>query len=240
MKRLKTDSLNATVQEQIREYIIEHGLNAGDMLPTEKTLEEELGISRTSIREALRALEALGIVESRHGVGRFLRDFNYDAVLAGLSYNMEVNVENFRDIIEVRIALEHSFIARAAKALSAAQIAGLRELVAKMETQNDRAEDERALIATHTQFHLRLYEPLQNRLLSHLIEMFSTVQRSLTVLQSYRTSDRDEFVRLHRELVDALEARDPGLAQARLREHFKDVIAWSEAHTPRESREQRR
>ena len=66
-----------------------------------------MGISRTSIREALRSLEALGIMESRHGVVRFLREFNYDAILKNLSYHIEVNVplaktrlfEHFKDVI---------------------------------------------------------------------------------------------------------------------------------------------
>ena len=66
LKRIKTDSLNTTAQKQIKLFIIESGLKAGDTLPTEKEMEEQLGISRTSIREALRSLEALGIMESRH------------------------------------------------------------------------------------------------------------------------------------------------------------------------------
>ncbi len=230
LKRIKSESLNETVQEQIKAFIAQSGLRGGDPIPTEKSLEEKLGISRTSIREALRSLEALGILETRHGVGRFLRDFNYDAILASLSYNIAVNVKNFREIIEVRIALETSFLETVTPTMSDAVIAELNEIVDLLEQQvRDGAADE-DLIQTHTDFHLTLYKDADNELLLHLIRIFATIQRTLTMFDQYHTSDIKEFIRLHRQLVDALVARDPTLARTRLLEHFTDVIAWSNDH----------
>lgn len=232
MKNMRSTRLTEGIQDEIRSYIATQGLSAGDMIPTEKALEEALGISRTSIREALGSLEAIGVIQTRHGVGRFLRGFNYDALVASLTYNAEINVKNFTDVIDIRMALEHTFIARVIPLLDQSDIDALRDLVAKMADLIKRRTEEEELISTHTEFHLTLYRKLDNRLLCHLIEMFSTLQRSLTHLHRYRTSDTGEFVRLHAELVDALDKRDVALARTRLQEHFKDVIEWSAANGP--------
>lgn len=227
MKSLRSTRLNESVQDQIRMYIIQHGLKPGDLIPTEKALGEALGISRTSIREALRSLEAVGSIETRHGVGRFVREFNYDALVSSLTHGMQVSVKNFDDIIAVRMALEHTFITRSIPLLTPEDIQTLRMLLQRMSdiASGDTEEDE--LISVHTEFHLALYKPLNNQLLTTLIEMFSTLQRSLTHLREYRTSDLGDFIQLHARLVDALEERDVELAELRLQEHFKDVISWS-------------
>ncbi len=230
LKRIKGESLNATAQEQIKLFIAESGLRSGDPIPTEKTLEEKLGISRTSIREALRSLEALGIIETRHGVGRFLRDFNYDAILSNLSYNVAVNVQNFREIIEVRMALETSFLEQVTPTITDQALAELSEIVDRMEEEVEHGEADEDLIQTHSNFHLKLYESADNQLLLHLIRIFATIQRTLTMFKQYRTSDPNEFVELHRRLVEALADRNPVLARQRLLEHFKDVVAWSREH----------
>ncbi len=230
MKNLRSAGLTESAQTQIRMYIATQGLKEGDMIPTEKALGDALGISRTSIREALRSLEAIGAIETRHGVGRFVRGFNYDALVSSIAYGTEISVKNFADVIAVRMALEHTFIARVIPLLTDEDISDLRHLLSQMaEVAADDGddEDEDRLISIHTRFHSTLYRPLNNHLLVHLIEMFSTLQRSMTHLREYHTSDTEEFIRLHRELVDALEMKDVELAERRLQEHFKDVISWS-------------
>ncbi len=230
LKKIKTGNLTTTVQEQIKTYIAESGLKPGSILPTEKVLEEQLGISRTSIREALRSLEALGIVETRHGVGRFLREFNFDAILDSLSFNIQVNVKDFRQMINVRIALESTFLKWVTPEMTDDDIQDLYEILYRMENevQHDLADED--LIRVHTEFHLKLYEKAQNELLDHLIRLFATMQRTLTFFRKYRTSDKAEFIDLHRSLIVALESRDIPLVEKTLVDHFKDVIAWSDAN----------
>ena len=231
MEKIKTGSLSASAQEQIKRFIAESGMKAGDLMPTEKSLEEQLGVSRASIREALRSLEALGIIETRHGVGRFVRGFNFDAILDNLSYNIPVNVKDFREMIEVRVALEATFIQRVVPEISSGDIDELREILRQLEYEVEHGFKDEDLIQAHTAFHLRLYVRTGNELLAHLIRVFATIQRTLTVLKRYRTSDKSEFIELHRRLIEALESRDPELARVRLAEHFKDALAWSDDHT---------
>jgi len=230
LNNIKKEKISVSAEEQIKLHIIESGLRAGDMLPTEKMLERQLGISRTSIREALRSLEAIGIIESRQGVGRFLRAFNHDAILKSLAYNIEVNVKNFREIIDVRMALELSFLEKNVPRFTPRDIRDLYILLEKMEEAVRKQSDEQKLISVHTDFHLKLYEHEGNTLLLHLIRIFATIQRTLTHLKKYQTSARGEFVLLHARLIEAIEAHDTQLVKHRLLEHFKDVISWSDRH----------
>lgn len=230
LKNIKTSSLITTVQEQIKTYISDSGLKPGDIIPTEKVLEEQLGISRTSIREALRSLEALGILETRHGVGRFLRKFNFDAILDSLSFNIQVNVKDFRQMIDVRIALESTFLKWVTPEITDDDIQELYKILDRMEyeVQHDIADED--LIKVHTDFHKKLYEKAENELLDHLIGLFATMQRTLMFFKKYRTSDKSEFIDLHRSLIVALETRDIVLVEKTLVDHFKDVLAWSDAN----------
>jgi len=230
IENIKTESLTSTALAQIKRYIAESGMRAGDPMPTEKMLEEQLGISRASVREALRSLETLGIVETRHGVGRFLREFNFDAILDSLSYNIPVNAKDFREMIDVRIALESTFIERVAPQISDADIAELETILAQLAREVDHGSTDEDLIQAHTNFHLSLYKRTGNGLLAHLIRVFATIQRTLTVQKKYRTSDKEEFIELHRQLIEALRSRDSELARGRLIEHFKDALAWSDEH----------
>lgn len=229
-KQLNNAKLNKSVQEQVKLYILESKLKAGDVLPTEMDLSEQIGVSRTSIREALRSLEALGIIESKHGVGRFIKEFDYEAILQNLAYNIQVHVRDFSEIIDVRIALETYFIEKVVSFLSEEDMNELDRIVTAMEQKIEAGCTDEELIENHTDFHLTLFKRSENDLLLHLIRVFSDVQYMLTIADQYHTSDMREFIELHRQLISALKAHDAQLVKQRLYAHYKDVNAWRSEH----------
>ncbi len=77
----KRQTVSEVVQHYIRDYIVEHKLHPGDQLPPEGDIAETLEVSRVSVRESVKILQALGIVEVRHGNGLFVRGLNFDALL---------------------------------------------------------------------------------------------------------------------------------------------------------------
>jgi DNA-binding GntR family transcriptional regulator len=87
--------------------------------------------------------------------------------------------------------------------------------------------DEASMIEVHTRFHLALYRPQGNALLLSLIKFFATIQRSMTVVNSYRTQDTAQFVDMHAALVDAIESGDVREARRRLLAHFEEALQWS-------------
>jgi DNA-binding FadR family transcriptional regulator len=230
LRSLKSQDLQHVVQEQLKSYILHSGLKSGDLLPTEKNLAEKFGISRTAIREALRGLETLGIIEVRHGVGRFLREFNFEAILNNLPYSLEVDIKNFREVLEIRLCLESWFIAKDIVKFTINEINVLRAILAELEAQVLSQSDEQELIETHTRFHCTLYQHSENSLLLSLIRIFSTIQRNLTLLHHYKTSNREHFIIQHKLLIEAVEEKDAELAQQRMKEHFAEAFSWVELH----------
>lgn len=230
LKNLKTQDLQQLIQEQLNLYIVENGMKSGDPFPTEYKLAKELGISRTAVREALKRLEALGIIEVRPGVGRFVREFNFEAILNGLPYNLEMDIKNFQEILEVRFCLESWFIAKDINKFTKENIAQSKEILKKLEFQALNNLEEKELVEYHSQFHCSLYKNSDNSLLINLIKIFSTIQRNLTILHRYKTKDRNLFIRQHQLLLEAIEKKDPNLAQRRLEEHFAEAKAWIKNH----------
>ena len=230
LKNLKTQDLQELIQEQLKLYIIKNGMKRGDPFPTEHELAEKLGISRTAIREALKRLETLGIIEVRLGVGRFVREFNFEVILKGLPYNLEMDIKNFREVLEVRFCLESWFIAKDINKFTKENIAELKEILKKLKFQVLNNFEEKELVEIHSQFHCALYKNSDNSLLIDLIRIFSTIQRNLTLMHRYKTKDRNLFIRQHQLLLEALEKKDPNLAQRRLEEHFAEAKAWIKNH----------
>jgi DNA-binding FadR family transcriptional regulator len=105
--------LNRVIQDQIKQYITENKLAAGDLLPPEGQLASDLGVSRGSVREAIKALESLGIVEVRHGDGVRVRAFNFDSVFDLLSYGLVFDPAKAAELLGIRIWLEVAAVADA-------------------------------------------------------------------------------------------------------------------------------
>jgi len=230
LKNLKTQDLQQLIQEQLKLYIVENDMKSGDPFPTEYKLAKELGISRTAVREALKRLEALGIIEVRPGVGRFVREFNFEAILNSLPYNLEMDIKNFGEVLEVRFCLESYFIAKDINKFTLENIAELKKILHKLEFQSFSNFEEKELVETHSQFHCALYKNSDNSLLINLIKIFSTIQRNLTIIHRYKTKDRNLFIRQHQLLLEAIKKKDPNLAQRRLEEHFAEAKAWIKNH----------
>lgn len=229
LESLRQETLSSRVKENLKLYFMQNGLKAGDPIPTEHELAKGLDVSRTALREALKSLESLGIIEVRPGTGRFLRSFNFEAILENLSYGIDANVDDFRDILDVRIALEGVFLERYAGHHGPALVAELRELLDAMRRLAAQGGNEPAMIELHTRFHLTLYRDHGNWLLLSLIRIFATIQRTLTMLDRYRTRDMAQFIALHEALVDAIETGDAAAIRTRLLEHFEEPLKWSKS-----------
>ncbi|MBO4425120.1 MAG: FadR family transcriptional regulator, partial [Spirochaetales bacterium] len=111
---LKTD----VVVMQLKKYIIDNELSAGAKLPTEAELSGALHVSRPAIREAMKALESLGLIMTVQGKGRFIREFNYRELIDAMTYNVQVGFKDFQEVLQVRKALEYYFIPEAMQKLT--------------------------------------------------------------------------------------------------------------------------
>jgi DNA-binding FadR family transcriptional regulator len=216
MKPLRGPALNEAVRDYIKQYILEHGLNGGDPLPPETQWAQELGVGRSSVREAIKALQSLGIVEVRHGNGLFVREYNFDPVLETLSYGMRLDTTTLAELAQIRIWLEASVIMEAVKQITPHKIAQLKTV---MQAWANRIAHGQPSPDLDEQFHRILYESLNNQTLIKLLETFWIAFKNLEVALPKADISR-LTLRQHQAILDAIEAGDAALTRQRLIEHF--------------------
>ncbi|GAA1597614.1 FadR/GntR family transcriptional regulator [Kribbella sancticallisti] len=205
----------AALEERIIALIHERGLVPGAAMPTEPQLTDLLGASRNSVREAIRALQALGIVDIRHGHGTFVGQ----ASLSGLSTSLAFRVRSsdsiraIRELVEVRELLEIGLIGEVASGPpDDARLDALDELVSAM------AED----LEADRAFHALLYEDCDNELVLQLIDLFWDTYHQVEHFLG-APADKKDVVANHQRIVTALRERDPDAAREAMRRHFLDV-----------------
>jgi DNA-binding FadR family transcriptional regulator len=178
-----------------------------------------LGASRNSVREALRALHTLGIVEIRHGYGTFVGSAPLTAVTPGLLFRTRLAVRAdpsaLADLVEVRELLELGLIERVAHE---SDVDLLEDLDAAVEAM--RAGD---LADADRRFHERLYAGVGNELATQLVSLFWDIYHQVAKELAPPPLDRSQVVGSHQRIVDALRSRDPAQARVVLRSHFADL-----------------
>lgn len=213
----------------IMDLIIDRGLRAGDSLPTESVLVEELGVGRNTLREAIKVLQALGVVEIRHGFGMFVASNNLVALADSLTFRGRMSLRHkgheAHELVEVRQALESGLIGSAIDALDAAQLQELEAIVATMEERADRGL---TFVEADQEFHRLLFSCLDNELLTNLLGVFWQVYRTIHEAIDAAGDDRQvvglaETAKIHRDILDAVRAQDKVLAQDLMHRHFDGI-----------------
>lgn len=212
--------LNRVIQDQIKQYITVNRLEEGDLLPPEGQLASDLGVSRGSVREAIKSLESLGIIEVRHGDGVRVRAFNFDPIFDLLSYGLVYDPVRAAEILQIRVWLEVAAVADAVDKLSDAALDEVAALLDQWQAKATRGED---VSDDDRSFHRMLYTPLDNESLIRLIDIFWVIYHSLAVEKIGADRDPLATVQVHRELLEAIRARDAALAAQRMRQHFNKL-----------------
>ncbi|MET8689026.1 FadR/GntR family transcriptional regulator [Streptomyces sp. NPDC004732] len=214
------------IQERIKKLIIDSRLPSGASLPTEPELMARLGVSRNSVREALKALQAMGIVEIRHGFGTYVGPMSVAPMIEGLAFRTVAGhyrgEDSLLQLLELREAVETGLIARLAGRVPDADLAELDVLVARMEAEAASAEGA-VRAETDRAFHATLYRGLGNRLLGEVLEAFwDAFHRVRTDLVDV-PQDPKITCRQHREILEAVRSGDAARAELAIREHFGNI-----------------
>ena len=215
--------MHEEVQKRIKEYILTNELRPGDFIPSEPQIAEQLGVSRTVVREAVRSLESLGVIRSRRGAGRYVNSFSLDPIVDNLSYGMLFDTEDMQEIIAVRERLEAGFIADAIAAMQEDTLNQLRDWINKMRQKAASGED---FLDEDLAFHEAIYRVTGNRLLVKLLDVFEAVYHNLRD-QSLFTAQLPEelYAKLQDKvaILGAIEAKDAELALRRVTAHFNGI-----------------
>ena len=215
-------------QRQIKRVIIDGNLAAGDPLPTETQLMALLGISRGSLREALKSLQAKGIVEVVHGRGMFVGRLTMDALIDGLTFHLQLGTPSQHrrvasDLTDVRDILESSLVQQVAHDADANLLDDLERIVVEMERTG---ADAAAFQDLDREFHTVLYRTIDNEIVTKLILAFWDVLEVARPDLPQSHDDREANASHHRAILDRLRARDTSGAGEAMKRHFASTHRW--------------
>jgi len=214
------------VIESIRQMLIDGRLQPGGRLPVEKDLAAALGVSRNPLREGVRALSMMGVLETRQGDGTYVTNLDPAILLAPLGFVVDLqNGSGTHHLHAVRRILETEAAASAALRIDAAELEAAAELLRLNEAELQLAEpDHEAVIENDITFHRIIAEAAGNPVLAALIgalggrTMRDRLRRSISQPGADETSHRE-----HLSILAALTAGDPGRARTRMAAHLFTV-----------------
>ncbi|AGF54165.1 MULTISPECIES: FadR/GntR family transcriptional regulator [Clostridium] len=208
------------VIDDIKNKIKSGEIKKGDRLPSERELSESLGVSRTSIREAIRALEVIGLVESRRGAGNYIKTNFEDSLFEPLSVMFMLQESSPREMFDVRESLELQCARLSAKNIQDNELALLAAILDRMYL----AESEEESLELDIKFHYIVAKASRNVLLINVLEVISQLMDEF--IKKFRMqilhvgNTKESLLEIHENLFRALKSRDEAKVYNAMKEHF--------------------
>jgi len=206
--------------------LISHGaLAPGSRLPPEQQLSDMLGCSRSTTREAVRALVMARVLDVRRGDGTYVTSLEPGLLLEGLGFAADLmRDESLLELFEIRMLLEPAATAKAAEKISDAH---LDELAAILEQMHRATDDDSVLVQHDAQFHELVAQAAGNQTLASLLSSMSSRTMHARIWHGVREAGASAAtVSQHTEIFEALQARDPKMAHAAAVMHVAKTQAW--------------
>jgi GntR family transcriptional repressor for pyruvate dehydrogenase complex len=220
-KILRTSRLYEQIIEQIEGSILSGELKAGDQLPAERELAVKFGVSRTAVREAVKALREKGLVEAYSGRGTFITNGTSQAIRQSLDLMMKIGQpDGGLHLAEMRLILEPGIAALAATRVEEQHLTAMREAIAVMDGAR---QDPDAFIEADLDFHLALAEAAANPMILSLLDSIVGLLREqrLRIFNVQGGPERGQFH--HRRILAAIESRDAEKARQAMHAHLEQV-----------------
>jgi GntR family transcriptional regulator, transcriptional repressor for pyruvate dehydrogenase complex len=220
---IKRQALPEQIVRQLVALVKNGDLKPGEQLPAERALAEELGVGRPTLREALRALQLLGILDIRHGGGVFVSELQPDTLLGPLHLFLSLDRHGLDTILEARKVIEGALLAFVAKIIDDSAIARLQANLVQLESVVERSRDapfdEDRFNELAQEFRGIIEDALDNPILTRAVKSLDV----LSAATRNRISSADSMDRLlenHRAMVEALIRHDSMAAQQALEAHI--------------------
>lgn len=210
---------------RIKEMIVSSELTPGAKLPPEKDLAERLGLSRSSLREAVKALAVIRVLDVRQGDGTYVTSLEPRLLLEAMSFVVDLHDnDSILELFAVRRILEPAASRLAARHATAELVQDLRELIGEVDEQ---AADVEALVEHDLRFHRGIADAAGNRYLASLIDSLSSQTVRARIWRGITQQNAvDRTLREHSAMLSAIEAGDEQLAEALTLVHVSGVEEW--------------
>jgi GntR family transcriptional regulator, transcriptional repressor for pyruvate dehydrogenase complex len=226
-KTIRTSRLYEQIVQQIEESLLKGALKPGDQLPAERELAQRFGVSRTAVREAVKALSEKGLVESFSGRGTFITDGSSHAIQKSIDLAARTSQpDGLAHLAEARAILEPEIAALAAGRIEEQHLVTMREAYEVMEHAS---HDPEAYIEADLDFHLSLAEAASNPIILSLIDSIVGLLREqrMRIFKVEGGPQRGQFH--HKQILEAVERRDPKAARKAMQAHLQQVREDSRA-----------
>jgi len=217
---IKKTRLAEEIADRIRRLILGGTFPSGQPLPSERALAKRFGVSRGSIRDALRVLETIGLLETRHGQGTFAQELDVNRLVAPLASVLTYRPDLEAELVDVRRMFEPAVARAAARRLSDEDLAALDDL---LDSQRRKRKAGQSTILEDTAFHAALARATGNRVLVSLMETLNNLlveSRKLSLKQKGRP---ERSIKGHEAVIAALRRRDADAAAEAMRSHIEEI-----------------
>jgi GntR family transcriptional repressor for pyruvate dehydrogenase complex len=207
------------VAKQLERFILEK-LKAGEKLPSERELAEMLQVSRSSIRDAIRSLELMGLVEPRQGAGTIVRERSAESPADPFSTALKRRRELVSELLDFRKMLEPPLAARAATHASPEEVLEMEEILKRQEEKLALAEP---AIAEDAEFHYSIALASGNSVVLKVIDILMDLLRDTRERSLQVPGRQEKSLAGHRRILNAIRRRDAEAAKSAMRRHIEDV-----------------
>jgi len=215
---VKKDSIVIELTKRLMDYIFSGSIRPGDKLPAERVLSEAMGVGRSSVREAMKALTVLGILEVRHGDGTYLRRADSGLLTQTIEWGLLLGEQKTMDLIEARKEIETVLARYAARRWQGNELAELKINLDRM--KNATIED---FIEIDVAFHIKIAEMSRNTVLKDILINIQSLLRTWIKLVLESAGRTNFSYDDHVAIYDALAKRDEEAAAAAMTSHMNDA-----------------
>jgi GntR family transcriptional regulator, transcriptional repressor for pyruvate dehydrogenase complex len=216
----RADTAAAKVARNLIQYlVVSRGVSLGERIPSERQLAQTLGAGRSAVREALKVLDLLGLIEIRQGGGTYLKSGDSAFLPNVIEWGILLGGERTHEAIEARLVIECALAGFAAERRTSASLERLESLIGEMHSRIDAPE---RFVEADVRFHLEVARAAQNDMLA---KIHSSLHSLLRVWISEVISHQDRplaaLAEEHRPVLEAVRAGDRAAAEAAMREHLE-------------------
>jgi GntR family transcriptional repressor for pyruvate dehydrogenase complex len=216
-QQIRRVKLRDQVAEMLLEMILSGEYQAGDRLPPERILVEQIGVSRTVVREALNLLEARGLIRIEHGRGAVVSANGAHALHKNLSFLLRMQAGTLWELMEMRKALEVEVAGLAAERATAEDIATMR---AKLDRMRENIDAPEGYVHADVEFHEMLTRSARNRVLLMMMEPIVDLLLASRRMTGSKEANAKRALRAHEAILKRVEAKDVEGARTEMRKHM--------------------
>lgn len=219
---IRREPLAAEVARRLVDYLLSGGIEPGERMPSERQLAEAFGVGRSAVREAIAALNLIGLIEVRHGDGTYLKRPDSPLLPQVVEWGLLLGEQRTIDLVEARQLIEVDIAGLAASRRTEEDLDELARLLALMEHETRGGAETAAFVDADVAFHLRLADAAQNSALRDVLASVQALLRAWigrVIAEGYRDVSYAEHV----PIFAAVQAQDPRAAEVAMDAHMRSA-----------------